>query len=165
MSENPFSSGRVPVPASQVHIESVGVNALDRRRVDVAVDITPCLEPLDVEMVVVGPNDEELCSALLLQNREWMLDKVLHFFLVGALAFFSVGWWADRSPWRVLAILSIVAIVDETGQSFSAVRSFSLFDLAANLMGILVFGYAAGRLVRRRSHAGAGRRGSVGDRP
>jgi VanZ family protein len=79
------------------------------------------------------------------------LDKVLHFCLVGALAFFSVGWWADRSPWRVLLILSIVAIVDETGQSFSAVRSFSLVDLAANLLGILVFGHAAAWLVHRRA--------------
>jgi VanZ family protein len=81
------------------------------------------------------------------------LDKILHFFLVGALAFFSVGWWADRSPWRVLVILSILAIVDETGQSFSAVRSFSLIDLTANLLGILVFGYAAARLVHRRRRA------------
>ena len=60
------------------------------------------------------------------------LDKILHFVLVGGLAFFSVGWWADRSPWRVLAFLSILAIVEESGQSFSSVRRFSLIDLAAN---------------------------------
>ena len=65
---DPFSRRRAPVPASEVCIESVGVNALDRRRVDVAVDLTPCLEPLDVEMVVVGPLDDELCSTLLVQN-------------------------------------------------------------------------------------------------
>ncbi len=59
-------------------VESLGVNALDRRRVDVAVDLTPCLEPLNVEMVIVGPNDDELCSSLLVQNREWMLDRILH---------------------------------------------------------------------------------------
>jgi VanZ family protein len=79
------------------------------------------------------------------------LDKIMHFSLVGALAFFSVGWWADRPPWVVLVVLSIVAIVDETGQSFSAVRTFSLIDLAANLLGILVFGFAAAWLVRRRA--------------
>ena len=78
MSQDPFSPDRVSVPASQVRIESVGVNALDRRRVDVAVDLTPCLEPVDVELVVVGPNENELCSTLLVQNREWMLDKILH---------------------------------------------------------------------------------------
>ena len=78
MSHDPFSPDRVPVPISKMRIESVGVNALDRRRVDVAVDLTPCLEPVDVEMVVVDPNDDELCSTLLVQNREWMLDRILH---------------------------------------------------------------------------------------
>jgi hypothetical protein len=29
-------------------------------------------------MVIVGPQDDELCSIRLLQNREWMLDKILH---------------------------------------------------------------------------------------
>ena len=78
MSPDPFSPDRVPVPVSQMCIESVGVNALDRRRVDVAVDLTPCQEMVDVEMVIVGPNDRELCSTLLVQNREWMLDRILH---------------------------------------------------------------------------------------
>ena len=66
------------MPPAQVQIESVGVNPLDRRRVDVAVDLTPLSQPVDVEMVIVGPNDDELCSILLVQNREWMLDKVMH---------------------------------------------------------------------------------------
>jgi hypothetical protein len=66
------------VPASEIRIEGVGVNALDRRRVDVAVDLTPCSEPLDVEIVIVGPNDDELCSTLLVQNWESMLDRILH---------------------------------------------------------------------------------------
>jgi hypothetical protein len=61
-----------------MQVEGVGVNPLDRRRVDVAVDLTPCREAVNVEMVVVGPDDEELCSILLVQNREWMLDKVMH---------------------------------------------------------------------------------------
>jgi hypothetical protein len=78
VSHDPFLTDRAPVPVSQLRIESVGVNALDRRRVDVAVDLTPCLESVDVEIVVVGPNDDELCSTLLLQNREWMLDRILH---------------------------------------------------------------------------------------
>jgi hypothetical protein len=66
------------VPASDVQIESIGVNAIDARRVDVAVDLTPFREPVKVEMVIVGPDDEELCSTVLLENREWQLDKVLH---------------------------------------------------------------------------------------
>ena len=40
MSHDPFSPDRAPVPVSQMRVESVGVNALDRRRVDVAVDLT-----------------------------------------------------------------------------------------------------------------------------
>lgn len=78
MSQNLFFSDRSPVSPEEVRIESVGVNPLDQRRVDVAVDLTPCLRPLDVEMVIVGPGDDELCSVLLLENREWMLDKIMH---------------------------------------------------------------------------------------
>ena len=78
MSQAESAAGRLPVPPAQVQIESVGVNPLDRRRVDVAVDLTPLSQPVDVEMVIVGPNDEELCSILLVQNREWMLDRVMH---------------------------------------------------------------------------------------
>jgi hypothetical protein len=70
--------GRSPVQPEQIQIESVGVNPLDQRRVDVAVDLTPCLRPVDVELVIVAPDDKEVASSLLLGNRQWMLDKVLH---------------------------------------------------------------------------------------
>jgi hypothetical protein len=76
--QNPFSSTKVPVPVAEIRIESVGVNPLDGRRVDVAVDLTPCSQPVDVELVIVGPRDEELCSIRLVQNREWTLDKIMH---------------------------------------------------------------------------------------
>jgi hypothetical protein len=46
--------------------------------VDVAVDLSPCQEPLTIEMVIVGPNDNELSCILLIDNREWMLDKIMH---------------------------------------------------------------------------------------
>ena len=48
------------------------------RRVDVAVDLTPCVEPVTVEMVIVGPEGDELCSVLLVENRQWVLDKIMH---------------------------------------------------------------------------------------
>lgn len=70
--------GRAPVPPAEVRVESVGVNPLDQRRVDVAVDLTPCRQAVDVELVIVGPDDDELCSTLLIQNRQWMLDKIMH---------------------------------------------------------------------------------------
>lgn len=78
MSSSALSAERPPLPASEARIESVGINPLDRRRIDVAVDLSPCSEPLSVEMVVVGPEGEELCSILLVENRERMLDKVMH---------------------------------------------------------------------------------------
>ena len=78
MSQRTFFGSRIPVPASRIEIESVGVNALDQRRVDVAVDLTPFRDPVKVELVIVGPDDEELCSTVLLDNREWQLDRVLH---------------------------------------------------------------------------------------
>lgn len=78
MSHDSRAMNRAPVPPAEIRIESVGVRALDLRRVDVALDLTPCWEPVDIEMVIVGPQDDELCSILLVQNREWMLDKVMH---------------------------------------------------------------------------------------
>ncbi len=70
--------GQGLVPPEQIRIEGVGVNPLDRRRVDVAVDLTPCRQAVRVELVIVGPDDAELCSTILLNNRQWALDKVLH---------------------------------------------------------------------------------------
>lgn len=67
-----------PEQPGEIRIQSVGVNALDARRVDVAVDLTPCVESVKVEMVIVGPSGDELCSVLLIQNREWALDRIMH---------------------------------------------------------------------------------------
>ena len=67
-----------PVRPDKIQVQSVGVLALDMRRVDVAVDLTPCTEPVTVEMVIVGPEDDELCSVILVENRQWQLDKILH---------------------------------------------------------------------------------------
>ncbi len=78
MSQNLFLGDRSPVSPVDVRIEGVGVNALDWRRVDVAVDLTPCLQPVEVEMVIVGPDDAEVSSVKLIRNREWTLDKVMH---------------------------------------------------------------------------------------
>ena len=71
-------AGETPRPASEVEIESVGVNPLDLRRVDVAVDLTPYLGAVRVELVIVGPDRQELCSTSLVHNRDPMLDRILH---------------------------------------------------------------------------------------
>jgi len=78
LSQNHPVADRMPVPASEARVEGVGVNPLDPRRVDVAVDLTPCQEPLTVKLAIVGPDDEEWSSAAILQNRDPMLDRVLH---------------------------------------------------------------------------------------
>jgi len=78
LSEGSISRDRARVPPLEVRIKGVGVNALDHKRVDVAVDLTPCLQPVTVEMVLVGPEDDEASCILLIDNREWMLDKIMH---------------------------------------------------------------------------------------
>lgn len=70
--------GPVPVGPAEMRVLGIGVNPLDRRRVDVAVDLTPCTMPVKVEMVIVGPSDDELCSLLLVECREWAIDKIMH---------------------------------------------------------------------------------------
>ena len=77
MSQSYFAE-EAPVRPGQIQVQSVGVQALDMRRVDVAVDLTPCTEPVTVEMVIVGPEGSELCSVLLVENRQWALDKIMH---------------------------------------------------------------------------------------
>ena len=69
---------KAPARPGEIQVQSIGVHALDMRRVDVAVDLTPCTEPVTVEMVIVGPEGDELSSVLLIENREWTLDKIMH---------------------------------------------------------------------------------------
>ena len=78
MSELSDFTEQVPVLPAEIRVESMGVRVVDRRRVDVAVDLTPCQNPVTVELVIVGPDDDELSSILLVENREWMLDKIMH---------------------------------------------------------------------------------------
>lgn len=64
--------------APAAYIDGVALCAMDRRRVDVAVDLAPCAEPLVVEMVIVGPGGDELCSLLVVHCRDRALDKIMH---------------------------------------------------------------------------------------
>jgi hypothetical protein len=78
VSQGLFFEDGAPVPVAEIRIEGVGVNPMDRRRVDVAVDLMPCQQAVNVELVIVGPDDDELCSTLLVHNRDWELDKIMH---------------------------------------------------------------------------------------
>jgi undecaprenyl-diphosphatase len=68
-------------------------------------------------------------------------DKLLHFLLLGGVAFLAMGWWAGRPPGTVLAILSLLATAEEALQALSPARCFDLLDLAAALAGIALFGW------------------------
>lgn len=77
-------------------------------------------------------------------------DKLIHFVLLGGASFLARRATADaRMRWYNLPwgpfVVGTCASIDEFAQAFSPVRTFSLGDLAANLAGVLVFGWLAGR--------------------
>jgi hypothetical protein len=78
LSQSESLTGAAPVLPADIRVESVGVRAIDRRRVDVAVDLTPCRAAVNVEIVIVGPDERELCSTMLLANRQATLDRIMH---------------------------------------------------------------------------------------
>ncbi|MDI1429221.1 hypothetical protein [Polyangium sorediatum] len=85
------------------------------------------------------------------------LDKVLHFLLLGGASFLARRATGDaRVPRMGLpagpSVVGLLATIEECAQKFSPVRTFSLGDLAANLLGVVVFGWL-GR-PRPRSHRG-----------
>jgi polysaccharide biosynthesis protein VpsQ len=80
--------------------------------------------------------------------QEWPhLDKVLHFTLYGVLALLanlavlSPGRWSTlRSIVTGSAFVLIVATAEEYSNQFVAVRDYSLGDLVANYLGVMVVG-------------------------
>ena len=86
-------------------------------------------------------------------------DKLCHFFFVGMLCFFvsatlTVGMKRRRKSTVILstiAILAVFATLEECSQSLFASRSFSRFDMLANVLGIVTFGMLAWLLPARKS--------------
>ena len=83
-------------------------------------------------------------------------DKVLHFFLIGSVAFWLNLWWEG---WRIpvtarlavppaLVVPFTVALIEEAFQALSPLRTASLVDLSADLLGLLVFWYLAELVLR-----------------
>jgi VanZ family protein len=77
-------------------------------------------------------------------------DKLIHFVLLGGASFLARRATADaRMRWYNLPIGPFVvgtcASIDEFAQALSPVRTFSLGDLAANLGGVVVLGWLAGK--------------------
>ena len=74
------------------------------------------------------------------------LDKVLHFVLLGGASFLARRATGDArvTPLRLPTgpvVVGLVATIEECAQKFSPSRTFSVGDLAANLLGVVVFGW------------------------
>ena len=90
-------------------------------------------------------------------------DKLCHFFLVGMLCFFvsatlTAGMKRRRKRTVILstiAVLAVLATLEECSQSLFASRSFSRFDMLANVSGIVTFGMLAWLIPWNRSELSA----------
>jgi VanZ family protein len=74
-------------------------------------------------------------------------DKVLHFSLLGGASFLARKATGDSRVARVPAgpmIVGLCSVIDECTQAFFPSRTFSLGDMAANIAGVVVFGWLAG---------------------
>lgn len=83
----------------------------------------------------------------LVLDKVWQFDKLLHFVAAGLLAFFLDGALRRRTllvvgglaiPLAAVAVL-VPAAIEECLQSFSAVRTASIWDFSGDVAGVLVF--------------------------
>jgi len=74
------------------------------------------------------------------------LDKLGHFLLLGALSLFAVAFFR-RARWlRVVLVLGALSALEEASQAWFPARTLDAGDLAANLLGIALGGYAGARM-------------------
>src|SRR6188508_1879930 len=74
------------------------------------------------------------------------LDKVGHFLLLGALSLLAVAFFG-RARWlRVVLVLGLLSALEEASQAWFPARTVDAGDLAANLLGIALGGYAGARM-------------------
>jgi VanZ family protein len=74
-------------------------------------------------------------------------DKVLHFVLLGGASFLARRATGDSRVAGAPAgpmIVGLCSVIDECTQAFFPSRTFSLADMAANIAGVVVFGWLAG---------------------
>ncbi|MFN3492237.1 MAG: VanZ family protein [Anaerolineales bacterium] len=96
-------------------------------------------------------------------SRVKNLDVVLHFLLIGTFSFLAIASLIETFPDRNINWLALgsmffffaVFTLEELSQIFIRGRDFSLKDLAANYLGIFVFGFFVWRKYngRRQSHS------------
>jgi undecaprenyl-diphosphatase len=77
-------------------------------------------------------------------------DKALHFLLFGLLAFFGAAWWSRRPAWSIVAVLGLLALLEEVSQALLPGRSADVLDLGAALAGMILFAWLSRRLTTRR---------------
>ena len=85
------------------------------------------------------------------------LDKVLHFLLIGILTYLVSAGLIESFPnmklklivYRTIIFMLVFFTIEELSQLTIRGRSFSLIDLGANYLGILVFGFLAWRKYSR----------------
>lgn len=102
-------------------------------------------------LVIVAADLGYLRFALQLLERVENLDKVLHFLLIGTLTFLVSAGFIESFPnrslnsivLRTMIFMLIFFTIEEVSQLPIRGRSFSLIDLAANYLGIFVFGFLA----------------------
>ena len=80
-------------------------------------------------------------------------DALGHFVLMGAFAFLATGAFGERFFWLVrgripmgAALVCVVVLCEEVSQLFIDSRTFSMLDLAADFLGILLFGWLTTRV-------------------
>lgn len=88
-------------------------------------------------------------------------DKLGHFILYGLLNFFITLTFialpnrdANRMALSVGLILALIVTAEEFSQQFFSARTFDLIDLAASFVGLLVGGWAAWQIKKRRLSSG-----------
>lgn len=84
-------------------------------------------------------------------------DKIGHFLLMGGLSFFVNLVWHGKTvslgPLPVLAgslLVSLIVTIEEFSQIFIGGRAFDYGDLAADYLGIFIFGQLAGLIYRKK---------------
>jgi hypothetical protein len=90
------------------------------------------------------------------------VDTVLHFVFLGGASYLSHRALGGRreqvGPLGVPLgpfIVALVSVFDECFQAFVPVRTFSLLDMAANLSGVVTFGWLAERAIRAQGERAA----------
>ena len=75
------------------------------------------------------------------------IDKLGHFLGLGVLSFLAVSFFG-RPRWRrTVLIIAAASVLEELSQGLLPARTFDLGDMAANLVGIALFGTLAAELV------------------